>query len=98
MRGQLKPRKAYILVEVLPRDDSKIILLRHYTGGLDSWRFRQARVLEVGPLVEDVKKGDLVLIGQFAGLEVSDRIDIMQGREPDQRIMRVHEIEAVLEE
>jgi hypothetical protein len=95
----LKPRKAYILVEVLPREfDKTIILLRHHMGEPDSPRFRRARVLEVGPLVEDVKKGDLVLIGQFAGLEVSDRIDIMQGREPDQRIMRVNEIEAVLEE
>lgn len=94
----MKPRKAYILVEVLPREDKYITLLRHHRGDPGSERFRYARVLEVGPLVEDVKKGDLVLIGQFAGLETADRIDIMQGREPDQRIMRVHEIEAVLEE
>jgi hypothetical protein len=94
----LKPRKAYILVEVLPREDKYVILLRHHRGDRGSERFRHARVLEVGPDVQDVRKGDLVLIGQFAGLEAYDRIDIMQGRKPDHRIMRVNEIEAVLEE
>lgn len=50
-----------------------------------------AKIITVGPLVDDLREGDMVLIGRFAGIQVSeeetivdqeDIIAIMRDEEP----------------
>ncbi len=43
-----------------------------YCGERNMPQMRRAKVLSVGPKVTDIKPGDIVLVGIFAGLELDD--------------------------
>ena len=79
----------FIDLSETPAPVNQVVALRQWHG-LDSTptikyegertmpRLRRARVIEVGPRVTDIRPGDTVLVGVFAGLEagLDDRKDI----------------------
>ena len=95
----LRPRKRFVVARILPREFDRLVQMpwRHYQGEPSTPNVRRAIVEAVGPQVRDVKVGDIVLVGKFAGLETPESQDIMHA-EVDRRIMREQEIEAVLGE
>jgi hypothetical protein len=85
----MRLRHKYILIRIIPREQ-KIIVLRRFLGDLGSQAYRRATGEEIGPEVQDVKVGDVVLVGRFCGRDVDPDLDT--------RIIRESEIEAVVEE